>query len=190
MMERALTFRQARRQSWMYAPAVTQCLKENQIEEAISLSEVYNKSHLAKVVAAGLLEFQAYTNNGGIAPRHVRASRRALRRAAAITLEEMKRGLGILATIGSTAPFIGLLGTTMGIITAFGKIKQEHSTGLDAVSGGISEALLTTALGLFVAIPAVWMYNVFTRRIEAFSVEIDNSSSELIDYFLKKTPQG
>src|SRR5256884_334928 len=108
----------------------------------------------------------------------------------AIVHAELKRGVSGLATIGSTAPFVGLFGTVVGIINAFQGISTEKSTGLGAVAGGISEALVTTAIGLFVAIPAVWMYNVFTSRIEAFDVEMGNSSSELIDYFLKRSQRG
>jgi biopolymer transport protein ExbB len=100
---------------------------------------------------------------------------------------ELKRGVSTLATIGSTAPFVGLFGTVVGIINAFKGISTEKSTGLGAVAGGISEALVTTAVGLFVAIPAVWMFNYFTGRIDAFDVEMGNSSSELIDYFLKRS---
>jgi biopolymer transport protein ExbB/biopolymer transport protein TolQ len=99
----------------------------------------------------------------------------------------MKRGLSGLATIGSTAPFVGLFGTVVGIINAFKGISSQKATGLSAVAGGISEALVTTALGLFVAIPAVMMFNYFTNRVEAFDVEMGNSSSELIDYFLKRS---
>ena len=84
---------------------------------------------------------------------------------------------------------MGLFGTVVGIINAFKSIASEKSTGLGAVSGGISEALVTTAVGLFVAIPAVWMFNYFTGRIEAFDVEMGNSSSELVDYFLKRSQQ-
>lgn len=101
----------------------------------------------------------------------------------------LESGLMVLASIGSTAPFVGLFGTVVGIIHAFTGISTEKSTGLAAVAGGISEALVTTAIGLFVAIPAVWMFNYFTNRIDAFDVEMGNSSSELIDYFLKRTQQ-
>src|SRR5256885_337669 len=94
--------------------------------------------------------------------------------------------MGGLATIGSTAPFVGLFGTVVGILNAFKGISQEKATGLAAVAGGIAEALVTTAVGLFVAIPAVMMFNYLTGRVEAFDVEMDNSSSELIDYFLKR----
>ena len=117
----------------------------------------------------------------------IEASRRALERAEAIVHAELKRGISSLATIGSTGPFVGLLGTVVGIINAFKGIAAEKSTGLGAVAGGISEALVTTAFGLFVAIPAVMMFNYFTNRVEAFDVEMSNSSSELIDYFLKRT---
>ena len=103
---------------------------------------------------------------------------------------ELKRGVSNLATIGSTAPFVGLFGTVAGIINAFKQMAAEKSTGIGAVAGGISEALVTTAVGLFVAIPAVWMFNFFTNKIEAFDVEMGNSSSELIDYFLKRSQRG
>ena len=92
-----------------------------------------------------------------------------------------------MATIGSTAPFVGLLGTVVGIINAFVGIAATGSGGIGAVSAGIAEALVETALGLVVAIPAVWFYNYLTGQLEYFTVEMDNSSSELIDYLIKKT---
>src|SRR4029434_2166315 len=120
----------------------------------------------------------------------IEASKRALERAEAIVHAELKRGVSGLATIGSAAPFVALVCTVVGIINAFKCISTEKSTGLGAVAGGISEALVTTAIGLFVAIPAVWMFNYFTNKIEAFDVEMGNSSSELIDYFLKRSQRG
>jgi biopolymer transport protein ExbB/biopolymer transport protein TolQ len=117
----------------------------------------------------------------------IEASRRALERSEAIVHSELERGVSSLATIGSTGPFVGLFGTVVGIINAFKGISTEKSTGLGAVAGGISEALVTTAIGLFVAIPAVWMFNYFNGRVKAFDVEMGNSSSELIDYFIKKS---
>ncbi|MBI4454565.1 MAG: MotA/TolQ/ExbB proton channel family protein [Acidobacteria bacterium] len=186
MVERFITFRQARNQSRDFAPAVAEALKEGRIDEAISIADQHKKSHLAKVVSAGLQEFQAHGSSKDIPGETIEASRRALERATAIGIEELKRGLGTLATVGSTAPFVGLFGTTVGIINAFAGMSAGQDTGLAAVAGGISEALITTAFGLFVAIPAVWMYNYFTGKIESFVVEMDNSSSELIDYFLKQ----
>jgi len=136
---------------------------------------------------AGLQEFRAHQLSNEISGEEIEASKRALERAEAIVHAELKRGISSLATIGSTAPFVGLFGTVVGIINAFHGISSEKSTGLGAVAGGISEALVATAIGLFVAIPAVWMFNYFTNKLEAFDVEMGNSSSELIDYFLKRS---
>ena len=186
MIERFLTYRAARKQSIAFAPAVSEALKSGNIGEAIDLAEQHEKSHLAKVLVAGLQEFQAHENSDMIPGETIDASNRALQRATAILIQEFKRGLGGLATVGATAPFVGLFGTTVGIINAFQGMTAGESTGLAAVAGGISEALVATAMGLFVAVPAVWMYNYFTTKIDSFVVEMDNSSSELIDYFLKR----
>jgi biopolymer transport protein ExbB/biopolymer transport protein TolQ len=187
MIDRYIAFNAARKQSRQYAPAVAGALREGKLDEAIKVSERYKKSHLAKVVVAGLQEFHAHQMSSEIPGETIESSKRALERAQAITHAELNRGLSGLATIGSTAPFVGLFGTVVGIINAFQGISTEKSTGLGAVAGGISEALVATAIGLFVAIPAVWMFNYFNSKVEAFDVEMDNSSSELIDYFLKKT---
>ena len=187
MIDRLIAYNAARKQSRAFAPAVAGALREGKLEEAIKIADRYNKSHLAKVVVAGLQEFRAHQASTEIPGEEIEASRRALERAEAIVHAELKRGVSSLATIGSTAPFVGLFGTVVGITNAFKSISTSKSTGLGAVAGGISEALITTAVGLFVAIPAVWMFNYFTNRIEAFDVEMGNSSSELIDYFLKRT---
>jgi biopolymer transport protein ExbB len=189
MIERWITFRQARKQSRVFTPAVAECLKEGKIDEAIALGEQNNKSHLAKVLTSGLYELKGAPKGKEIPANTIDAARRALERATAIGIEELKKGLGGLATIGSTAPFVGLFGTTIGIINAFQGMKTEETAGIAAVAGGIAEALVTTAFGLFVAVPAVWAYNAFTNRIETFTVEMDNSSSELIDYFISKRSQ-
>jgi biopolymer transport protein ExbB len=190
MIDRLLAYSAARKQSRAFAPAVAGALKEGKLDEAIKIADRYKKSHLAKVVVAGLQEFQAHQMSSEISGDDIEASQRALERAEAIVHAELKRGISGLATIGSTAPFVGLFGTVVGIINAFKGISTEKSTGLGAVAGGISEALVTTAIGLFVAIPAVWMFNYFTGKIEAFDVEMGNSSSELIDYFLKRSQRG
>src|ERR1700726_3935472 len=187
MIDRLIAFNGARKQSRQFAPAVAGALREGKLDEAIKIADRYPKSHLAKVVVAGLQEFRAHQLSSDISGEEIDASRRALERAEAIVHAELKRGISSLATIGSSAPFVGLFGTVLGIINAFKGISTEKSTGLGAVAGGISEALVTTAVGLFVAIPAVWMYNYFSGRIEAFDVEMGNSSSELIDYFLKRS---
>jgi biopolymer transport protein ExbB len=186
MIDRWIAFNAARKQSRTFAPAVAGALREGKIDEAIRVAERSKKSHLAKVVTAGLQEFRAHQESTEIPGEEIEASKRALERAEAIVHAELKRGLSGLATIGATAPFIGLFGTVVGILNAFKSISEQKATGLGAVAGGISEALVATAIGLFVAIPAVMMFNYFTSKVEAFDVEMDNSSSELIDYFLKR----
>jgi biopolymer transport protein ExbB/biopolymer transport protein TolQ len=189
MIDRALAYSAAKKQSRQFAPLVAGALREGKLDEGIKIADRYKKSHLAKVVVAGLQEFQAHQVSTEIPGEEIEASRRALDRSEAIVHAELKRGVSGLATIGSTAPFVGLFGTVVGIINAFKGISQNKSTGLGAVAGGISEALVTTAIGLFVALPAVWAFNYFTNKIEAFDVEMGNSSSELIDYFLKRSQQ-
>jgi biopolymer transport protein ExbB/biopolymer transport protein TolQ len=189
MMDRWLAFRSARSQSRQFAPVVAGALREGKLDEAIKIADRFSKSHLAKVVVAGLQEFRAHQLSAEISGEEIEASKRALERAQAIVHAELKRGVSTLATIASSSPFVGLLGTVVGIINAFKGIATEKSSCLSAVAGGISEALVTTAVGLLVAIPAVWMYNYFSNRVEAFDVEMGNSSSELIDYFLKRSQQ-
>jgi biopolymer transport protein ExbB/biopolymer transport protein TolQ len=190
-IERIYTFMQARKQSKLYAPQVAKHLKDGRLKDAIAISssKTYRYSHLAKVVLAGLQEYQFQQESGSNLSREdlVDTVRRAIQRATALTGNDLKKGVAALATIGATAPFVGLLGTVVGIITAFQGIAAQGSGGLGAVSAGIAEALVETALGLVVAIPAVWFYNYLTGRIEYFNVEMDNSSSELVDYFIKKT---
>ena len=190
-VERIYTFSQARKQSKLYAPQVAKHLKEGRLKDALAVSQAktYQYSHLAKVVLAGLQEYQFQHDAGASLSREdlVDTVRRAIQRATALTSNDLKKGIPSLATIGATAPFVGLLGTVVGIITAFQGIAATGSGGLGSVSAGISEALVETALGLVVAIPAVWFYNYLTGRLEYFNVEMDNSSSEMVDYFVKKS---
>jgi len=190
-VERIFTFIQARKQSKLYAPQVAKLLKDGRLKDAIALSQSkqFRYSHLAKVVLSGLQEYQFQQESGANLSRDdlVDTVRRAIQRATALTATDLKKGVASLATIGSTAPFVGLLGTVVGVISAFQGIAATGSGGIGAVSAGIAEALVETALGLLVAIPAVWFYNYLTGRIEYFNVEMDNSSSELLDYFIKKT---
>ena len=191
-IERIYTYNQARKQSKLYAPQVAKHLKDGRLKEAIALSasKDYRYSHLAKVVLAGLQEYQFQQETGGSTLNRedvLDTVRRSIQRATALTASDLKKGVSTLATIGSTAPFVGLLGTVVGVINAFVGIASTGSGGIGAVSAGIAEALIETALGLFVAIPAVWFYNYLTGRVEYFNVEMDNSSSELVDFFIRKT---
>jgi biopolymer transport protein ExbB/biopolymer transport protein TolQ len=191
-IERFYTYNKAREQSKLYAPQVAKHLKDGRLKEAIALSgsKDYRYSHLAKVVLAGLQEYQFQQESGGTALNRedvLDTVRRSIQRATALTASDLKKGVTALATIGSTAPFVGLLGTVIGVINAFVGIGATGTGSIGAVSVGIAEALIETALGLFVAIPAVWFYNYLSNRLEYFNVEMDNSSSELVDYFIKKT---
>src|SRR4249919_1649762 len=190
-IERIYTFSQARKQSKLYAPQVAKHLKDGRLKDAIALStsKNYRYSHLAKVVLAGLQEYQFQQESGANLSREdlLDTVRRSIQRATALTSNDLKKGISGLATIGATAPFVGLLGTVVGVINAFVGIASSGSGGIGAVSAGIAEALVETALGLFVAIPAVWFYNYLSGRLEYFNVEMDNSSSELLDYFIRKT---
>jgi biopolymer transport protein ExbB len=172
MIDRALMYSAARKQSRVFVQQVAGALKDNKLDEAISIAERNKKSHIAKVVATGLSEFQAASAQVGD-EEVIEAAKRGLERSVAIVHAEMKRGLSGLATI-------------MGIINAFKGISASKATGLSAVAGGIAEALVTTALGLLVAVPAVWTFNYFTNKVEAFDVEMDNSSMELINYFITR----
>ena len=187
-IERFWRFYNAKKESLKVALGVTPLLKQHKLDEAITMTKdkKYRHSHLARVLQAGLTEFQ-YESTQTLPDDFdiVESGRRAIERETLMTTAEMKKGLGNLATISTTAPFIGLFGTVVGIINAFRGMAASGSGGLGAVSEGISEALATTAFGLFVAIPAVWLYNYFLNKIERFQVEMSNASSELVDYFIK-----
>ena len=185
-IERWLTYNKAKQQSRQYAPKVAQALKNSNIDEAINISDRHKDSHLAMVVSSGLKEFKADEGNSDISADEMEASKRALERAIAVKNAELKRGLAGLATVGSTAPFVGLFGTVVGIIGAFQALKNNESAGIGAVGGAIAEALVATAFGILVAVPAVWLFNYFTNKVTSFSVEMENSASELVDYFIKQ----
>src|SRR5258707_1591933 len=184
-IERIYTFMQARKQSKLYAPQVAKHLKEGRLKDAIAISSSknYRYSHLAKVVLAGLQEYQFQQEAGGNLSREdlVDTVRRAIQRASALTANDLKKGVAALATIGATAPFVGLLGTVIGIISAFQGIAATGSGGLSSVSAGISEALVETALGLAVAIPAVLAFNYLSNAIAHDESALLNSAGELLD---------
>lgn len=187
-IERLWRFRKAKQESLKVALGVTPLLKQHKLEEAIAFTKDkrFRHSHLARVLSAGLTEFQ-YEKSQTLPADFdiVDSGKRAIERETLMTTAEMKKGLGNLATISTTAPFIGLFGTVVGIINSFRGMAASGSGGLGAVSAGIAEALAATALGLAVAIPAVWLYNYFLNKIERFNVEMSNAASELVDYFLK-----
>src|SRR5213595_1563600 len=174
------------RQTRTFAPEFSRFLQEEQAG-AIKLAEKQNRSHVARVVGEALSEVKPLLRDRAtITAADINSVERAVEREMLIVAAELKRGLGILATTGATAPFVGLLGTVMGIVNAFTGMAASGGGGsLASVSAGIAEALITTAFGLIVAIPAVWLYNYFTTKIDFLSVEMTYTSKELIDYLIK-----
>lgn len=191
MVERFIVFQQAKNQSLKLLGALSNVLTRGDYQQAIDITKKYKQSHLAKVISAGLLEFEAVRRDKRATDPEVaiEAARQGMDRTAMITIAELKENLGVLATIGATAPFVGLFGTVIGIIHAFEKMATSGG-GIASVSAGIAEALITTAFGLFVAIPAVWAYNYFQNRVDRFTVEMSNSGSEMAIYFLKEAGTG
>jgi len=179
--------RRSQRETVKFIPEFSRFLQEEHLEAAIALAEKKKHSHVARVLGGALAEVKPLLRDRAtITAADINSAERAVERQMLIIIAELKRGLGILATIGATAPFVGLLGTTMGIVNAFtGMMASGGGGSLAAVAGGISEALITTAVGLMAAIPAVWFYNYFTTKIDFISVEMTYSSKELIDYLIR-----
>ena len=170
-----------------FAPEFSRAIQEGSLENAIRLAEKNKTSHVSRVLGEALAEVKPLlSDQATVTVADINSAERAVERQMLIVLADYKRGLGILGTVGSTAPFVGLLGTTMGIVNAFtGMSAGGASGGLAGISAGIAEALITTAFGLLVAIPAVWFYNYFTTKIENLTIEMTVSSKELIDYLIK-----
>ncbi|HVT58905.1 MAG TPA: MotA/TolQ/ExbB proton channel family protein [Thermoanaerobaculia bacterium] len=186
-VERLILFRKAKKQSLEFARLFTDHLKHNRPQAAIDAANKYPQSHVARVAAAGLQAFQYESQTSPLSEIEiVEAASRAVERSALLTTSDFKRGIGGLATIATITPFIGLFGTVIGIIKAFTGMALSGSGGIGVVSAGIAEALWSTALGLGVAIPAAWMYNYFANQLERLQVEMSNSGSELIDFFMKQ----
>jgi biopolymer transport protein ExbB/biopolymer transport protein TolQ len=170
-----------------FAPQFSRAIQEEQLDQAIALAERNKGSHVGRVLGHALSEVKPLlADRATITVADINSVERAVEREMLITLTEFRRGMAVLGTVGATAPFVGLLGTTMGIVNAFtGMAAAGASGGLAGISAGIAEALITTAFGLMVAIPAVWFYNFFTVKIENLAVEMTYTSKELIDYLIK-----
>jgi len=185
IVDKQLRFRSAARQTQIFKPVFGKLLKGGELQELIAAVPVHQTSYVAQVVSAGIFEYDAVRQSGGDPAGSIELVTSALRDSMSETLIQLKGSLGFLATIGSTAPFIGLFGTVVGIINAFRNIAATGSGGMSVVSGGIAEALVSTALGIFVAIPAVVAFNHFTGKIETFHVEMNRASSQLVNCLFK-----
>jgi len=187
-IERMMTFNRAKNKSKQAAPALADLLKAGKLNEALTLSNKkdYKGSHLARITAAGIHEFLAARESGLSLEEQIESASRGCNRAASLFTQDLKRGFSIVATIATSSPFIGLFGTIFGIITAFRGMQLTGSGGIGAVAGGISEALITTAFGILVAVVALWCYNLLNSKIDVYQAEMANTSSEIVDYFMRK----
>jgi biopolymer transport protein ExbB/TolQ len=183
MAERWVVFSRSRSESRSFAEKMGAILAKGDLNTAASTNMGKNVGHLGRVIGAGLMAYRLSPANRDVA---VESVARALERQAQREVQSLKRGLGLLATVGSTAPFVGLLGTVMGIITAFQAMAASGAGGLGTVSNGIAEALVTTAFGLLVAIPAVMAYNYLQGWVDARAVDISESSNEFLDVVAKQ----
>jgi len=180
-IERLIAFRKARTQSMDVAAQIVGPLQDRDIGKALKVAtdEAYKASYLAGLLRAGLGQLAERADEYG-----VENARRAVTKAHHEETAKMKKGMTILATTGSTAPFVGLFGTTFGVINAFQGMATSGS-GLAGISAGISEALITTGIGIGVAIVGVWMFNYFQFRIAKVTDELDSSEADFVEWATK-----
>jgi biopolymer transport protein ExbB/biopolymer transport protein TolQ len=177
--------RKAQKETQKFAPEFSQFLEEDNLTEAINLAERYKKSHVARVLGGALAEVKPLIADGSVTVADINSAERSIERHMLIIVTELKRGLAVLATVGATAPFVGLLGTTMGVVNSFTGMASSGSVAMSAISAGIAEALIATAIGLMAAIPAVWLYNFFQTKIDNLVAEMTYVSKEMVDYLIK-----
>jgi biopolymer transport protein ExbB len=195
--ERLVTFWRARKQSRRYIEALAPLVEApGRLPEAVGLQKGYAGSPVASVIGAGVTEYARGLEASAMRPPSQPAPtvfdvaevvNRAMERVKERELAGLRRGLPVLATVSSSAPFVGLFGTVGGIITAFQKLADPNKGGggIGTVSAGIAEALVTTAVGLGVAIISVWFYNYFIAKLDDMTIDIDETASELVDNILK-----
>jgi len=179
LIERALLFRASRRQSRRFAARLGPLLAQGDFDAALEAKLDKDVGYLGRTIRAGLTAYRISSDD--TRDEVMEAVARGLERQAQREVQSFKRGLGQLATVASTAPFVGLLGTTVGIVTAFQQMGEAGAGGIGTISTGISEALVTTAFGLLVAIPAVMGYNSLQGWVDARAVDLAESSNELLD---------
>ena len=185
LIQKWWAMRKAQAETRKFAPEFSQFLEEDNLGEAINLAEQYKKSHVARVLGGALSEIRPLIQDGSVTVADINSAERAVEREMLMTIVDLKRGLGVLATVGATAPFVGLLGTTMGIVNSFTGMATSGAGGISAIAAGVAEALITTAIGIGVAIPAVWAFNFFQTKIDNLTAEMTYTSQEMIDYLIK-----
>jgi biopolymer transport protein ExbB len=187
MITKFIQFQRTQAETRKFAPQFSRAIQEENLDQAIALAEKNKKSHVSRVLGEALAEVKPLLRDRAtITAADINSAERAVERQMLIQLADFKRGTGILATVGSTAPFVGLLGTVVGIINSFQGLSADGGGGLSSVAGGISEALVATAIGLLVAIPAVMAFNYFNSRVEGFTIDMNDVASEVINFVLKE----
>ncbi|HAR35943.1 MAG TPA: hypothetical protein DCR87_03370 [Acidobacteria bacterium] len=186
-IERQLVFARARKKSLAVAPKLAELMKNGQLKEAMALAskKEFKTSHLARVTAAGIEEFMGAKESNLSIEEQIESAQRGCDRARSLFTQELKRGLSVMATIATSSPFIGLFGTIFGIINAFRGMAMTGSGGIGAVAAGIAEALVTTAFGIAVAVIALWTFNSLNTKIEVYNTEMENTTSQIVDYFMR-----
>lgn len=184
MIDRLIAYRRARQQSLRFIQDARAAFDREDMDGALEVAQANPRSHVGRIYTAAIGDFRAY--DGELPPDFTGTMGRAIDREAMAVTQELKRGLPALATIGATAPFVGLFGTVVGIMNAFFGMARAGQGGIGAVSGGIAEALVNTAVGLFVALPAVWAFNYFVGKVDGFNVEMRTTGSEITDHFVRK----
>ena len=191
-IELFVTYAQSNAASEKFLKLFMDTLRRGDFEAAKRAATTHNKSHVALVLKHGLDIFQYEKQLKTLNPNHdaIQPVERAIVRGTAEVLELLKKGMSSLATIGALAPFIGLLGTVVGIIKVFSDLKTKGAGDINALAGSIGEALGTTALGLVCAIPAVWFYNLLTNKQDLVVTNINNAASQMIDEFIRRESQA
>lgn len=191
-VERFVTYAQSNAASDKFLKLFMDTLRRGDFEAAKRAATTHNKSHVALVLKHGLDIFQYEKQLKSMNPNHdvIQPVERAISRGTAEVTELLKKGMGSLATIGALSPFVGLLGTVAGIIKVFADLKTKGAGDINALAGSIGEALGTTALGLIVAIPAVWFYNLLTNKQDQVVTNINNAASQMIDEFIRRESQA
>jgi biopolymer transport protein ExbB/biopolymer transport protein TolQ len=184
-IRKSITLWQARRATLVFQPLFSKALADENFEQAKALVDKHPKSHLASAFRRVFANLAELSKDNILSATEVASIQRHIELNTLEQLSRYRRGLGVLATVGATAPFVGLLGTTMGVVNAFTGMAISGSGGLAAISAGIAEALITTAFGLLVALPAVWLYNYYINRIDYISMEVTYVTKEFVDFLLR-----
>ena len=180
-VDRTLLLLSSKRRERQFVREVGEPLGQGEYDEALSVARKHRASPLGSFIFTGLDTFLKRCDAGHSRQKSAELARRALDRAGDTLSARLNRGMNVLASTGSTAPFIGLLGTVLGILNAFKLISDQGSGGLGTIGAAIGEALIVTGYGLLVAIPSVLIFNWISARIAKYETSLANAGGELVD---------